>query len=98
MTDISDSVSATPIAPEPNARPTKRFFVGFVAKNRAEVPPRKLTTEELAAFLRVVPQTVRAGLCRNGHYLGLRPLKLPNGKLLWNFADVDQLLSGEVAA
>ena len=60
-------------------------------------PAEKITTEEMAAQLRIVPQTARAGLCRNGHYLGLRPVKLPNGKLLWNAADVARLLSGGVA-
>ena len=56
----------------------------------------KLSTEELASVLRIVPQTVRAGLCRNGHYLGMRPVKLPNGKLLWDAAEVERLVSGEV--
>lgn len=60
-------------------------------------PAAKLTTEELAASLRIVPQTARAALCRNGHYLGLRPVKLPNGKLLWDAAEVERLTAGEVA-
>jgi len=55
-------------------------------------PAAKMTTEELAAALRIVPQTARAALCRNGHYLGLRPVKLPNGKLLWDAAEVDRLI------
>ena len=59
-------------------------------------PAAKLTTEEMAGLLRIVPQTPRAGLCRNGHYLGMRPVKLPNGKLLWDAAEVAALL-GEVA-
>jgi hypothetical protein len=53
----------------------------------------KLTTEEVAGKLRNVPQTIRAGLCRNGHYMGLRPVKLPNGKLLWDAAEVERLLN-----
>lgn len=57
---------------------------------------RKLSTEELAATLRVATQTPRASLCRLGHYMGLRPVKLPNGKLLWDAAEVERLLSGEV--
>lgn len=57
---------------------------------------RKLSTEELAAALRVATQTPRASLCRLGHYMGLRPVKLPNGKLLWDAAEVERLLSGEV--
>lgn len=59
--------------------------------------PAKITTEELAGLLHVVPQTPRAALCRNGHYLGLRPVKLPNGKLLWDAAAAERLIAGEVA-
>lgn len=57
-----------------------------------------LSTEELAAALRVRPQTIRRGLCVDGHYLGLRPTKLGNRRLLWNVGDVARLLNGEVAA
>lgn len=60
-------------------------------------PSNLITTEELAAMLRIVPQTPRAALCRQGHYLGLRPVKLPNGRLLWNAAEVERLTAGEVA-
>ena len=56
----------------------------------------KLTTNEMAAQLRIVGQSVRASLCRNGHYLGMRPVKLPNGKLLWDANEVARLVSGEV--
>lgn len=41
------------------------------------------TTETLARRLGLRPQTLRAAICRNGHYYGLRPAKLPNGRLLW---------------
>lgn len=39
-----------------------------------------ISTEELAAALRIQPQTIRAGLCRNKgkHYMSLKPIKLPN--------------------
>lgn len=59
-------------------------------------PGAKITTEELAASMRIVSQTARASLCRHGHYLGMRPVKLPNGKLLWDAAEVQRLLAGEV--
>lgn len=68
-------------------------------RNQQHTPSNQtaqLSTEELAAKLRNRPQTIRAGLCRNGHYLGLRPVKLPNGRLLWNAADVAALLEGGV--
>jgi len=81
----------------PSARPVTKFLTEALAARQAEVARRKLTTEELAVLLRITPQTARAGLCRNGHYLGLKPLKLPNGKLLWDAAEVERLLSGAVA-
>ena len=58
----------------------------------------KLSTEEAAAALRSAPQTPRASLCRLGHWMGMRPVKLPNGRLLWDAAEVQRLASGEVAA
>ena len=42
-----------------------------------------INTREMAAIFRVDPQTIRRALCVNGHYLGLKPLKLPNHRLLW---------------
>lgn len=54
------------------------------------------TTEELARRLGLRPQTLRAALCRNGHYFGLRPTKLPNGRLLWP-ADAFEKLTSEGA-
>jgi len=83
----------TPAAP--SGRPAAKFFAEALARLQDQVVSRKLTTEELANFLRIKPQTVRAGLCRNSHYLGLKPLKLCNGKLLWDAAEVERLLSGK---
>ena len=57
----------------------------------------KLSTEEAATRLRAAPQTPRASLCRLGHWLGMRPTKLPNGRLLWDAAEVERLAAGEVA-
>jgi len=54
------------------------------------------TTEELAGRLGLRPQTLRAALCRNGHYYGLRPVKCPNGRLLWP-ADAFEKLTGGAA-
>ncbi len=57
----------------------------------------KLSTEEAAYKLRAAPQTPRASLCRLGHWMGMRPVKLPNGRLLWDAAEVERLASGGVA-
>lgn len=55
------------------------------------------TTEALAHRLGLQPQTLRAALARKGHYYGVRPAKLPNGRLLWPANAFDRLTAGEVA-
>ena len=59
--------------------------------------PRKLDTAEAADLLRIRPQTLRRALCLQGHYFGMRPVKLPNGRLLWDAADLERLTAGEGA-
>lgn len=59
--------------------------------------PRKLDTAEAADLLRIRPQTLRRALCLQGHYFGMRPTKMPNGRLLWDSAELDRLTAGEVA-
>jgi len=54
----------------------------------------RYSTEVLAEHLKIKPQTIRAALCRDGHYLGLRPIKLPNRRLLWSADAVNALLNG----
>lgn len=56
---------------------------------------RKLSTQEVADALRVKRQTIAKQLCLNGHYLGLRPVKLPNGRLLWDAADLKRLTGAD---
>lgn len=53
------------------------------------------STDVLAEHLKIKPQTVRAALCRDGHYLGLRPIKLANRRLLWPAEAANALLSGD---
>lgn len=52
------------------------------------------TTESLAASLGMKPQSIRARVCRTGHYFGLRPKKLPNGRLLWPVDAIARLTAG----
>lgn len=56
-----------------------------------------ISTEELAALLRLKPQSLRAALCRDGHYFGLRPRKLPNGRLLWPADAIERLTTPQRA-
>jgi hypothetical protein len=53
-----------------------------------------LTTEALAEALGIKAQTLRANLCRNGHYFGIRPVKTPNRFLLWPADAVERLTTG----
>jgi hypothetical protein len=55
------------------------------------------TTEALASGLGIKPQTLRAALCRDGHYYGIRPAKLPNGRLLWPADAIERLTTGQAA-
>jgi hypothetical protein len=42
-----------------------------------------ITTEELAGHVGIKAASIRSRLCKFGHYFGLRPQKLINGRLLW---------------
>ncbi|MDY0037024.1 MAG: DNA-binding protein [Zoogloea oleivorans] len=58
--------------------------------------PARLGTAEFAAALQsaghcIQPQSIRRYLCEKGHYLGERPVKMPNGRLLWDAAAVKRL-------
>lgn len=63
--------------------------------NRAKAK-KLLTTEEVATWFNSQPQTPRASFCRKGHWLGLTPIKLPNGRLGWPADDAERLLNGGV--
>lgn len=53
-------------------------------------PP--LSTENLAALLGLQPQSIRKRYCETGAYFCLRPVKLPNGRLLWPGNSLEQLM------
>lgn len=42
-----------------------------------------VSTDEFAAHNLVKPQSVRKRFSQTGEYFGVRPTKLPNGRLLW---------------
>lgn len=50
-----------------------------------------LSTQELAALAKVKPTSIRVRLCETGSYFGLRPQKLPNGRLLWPADSLERL-------
>ncbi|HRE19212.1 MAG TPA: hypothetical protein PLW86_19430 [Rhodocyclaceae bacterium] len=57
--------------------------------------PAHLSTEQLAALFHVLPQSIRSGYCRMGHWNTLRPIKLPNRMLLWPADAAERLLRDE---
>ena len=48
-----------------------------------ESPKKIIPTSAFALRFGVKPDTVRRNLCVAGHFMGLKPLKLPNQRLLW---------------
>lgn len=55
-----------------------------------------LCTEEFAAQLLVQSDTVRKQVSLTGSYLGIRPVHLPNQRLLWPSDVIEQLLSEQL--
>ncbi|MDN7674213.1 monooxygenase [Burkholderia oklahomensis] len=51
-----------------------------------------LTTNRLAQRLGLQPDTLRVALCRHDSYFGVKPLKLPNGRLAWPHDAVERIL------
>jgi len=55
----------------------------------------KVSTRGLADIFHCQPDTIRRGLCVNGHYMGIKPIKLPNGRLIWPTAPAYKMLEGK---
>ena len=51
-----------------------------------------LSTESLARAIDGKPSSIRVRLCTTGSYYGIKPKKLPNGRLLWPADSVERLL------
>ena len=49
-------------------------------------------TSELARRFGVKSDTIRRNLCVRGHYLGLQPIKMSNGRNLWPDVYPEQLI------
>ncbi len=57
--------------------------------------PKHYTTRAVAEMFLVRETTPREAVCRDGHWLGIRPVKLRSRRLLWPKDQVDQALRGE---
>lgn len=61
----------------------------------AVIDGRPLTTEEFAAEIKVRPQSIRKRYCQTGSYWGIRPVKVPNGRLLWPADSCERFMQRE---
>jgi hypothetical protein len=52
---------------------------------------RLKSTEQLAADIGLKPQSIRKRFCETGAYYCLRPVKMPNGRLMWPADSIAQL-------
>lgn len=53
------------------------------------------TTAQFGQTINTKPESIRRGFCTKGHYLGLKPIKLDNGRLLWPVDGIKRILSGD---
>lgn len=102
---IVDSMRAVLAGAAPVAVPTPTPASEVPAsprKSAARVPmpiPENrdlLSTEEFAAVMAVDPQSIRKRYSSDGSYHGVRPVKLPNRRVLWPIEAVRQLRNGGV--
>lgn len=59
--------------------------------------PRSYLTHEAAGVCRYAATTFRKEHSLNGHFKGVRPVKMPGGRLLWPADEIDALARGEYA-
>ncbi len=62
--------------------------------NSFNYKPENLTTEQLALAVHGKPSSIRTRLCKTGSFYGIKPIKLPSGRLLWPTDKVEALISG----
>ena len=68
-----------------------------ISMNTITFTPQNLTTEQFALALQGKPSTIRTRLCKTGSFYGIKPIKLPSGRLLWPADAVQALLAGKGA-
>lgn len=69
-----------------------RFIKLIPMDSKMSEKPKYLTTTELARAVRRQPNTIRKSVCLEGHFKGIRPVRL-GGKLLWALDQVEALLN-----
>lgn len=58
---------------------------------------RGYSTATVARRFDMARASINTALYRHGHLYGIKPVKLPSGRLLWPADAVERLLAGEVA-
>lgn len=56
---------------------------------------KSIQTSTLAELVDRKASSIRTAVWRNGHFCGIKPHRLPNGRLLWPADAVKRILSGE---
>lgn len=56
-----------------------------------------IQTSALAQRLGYKSTSIRTAVWRNGHFNGIKPVKLPNGRLLWPVDAVERLTASEAS-
>ncbi len=56
-----------------------------------------IQTAALAQRIGYKSASIRTHVWRHGHFMGIKPTKAPNGRLLWPADTVERLTAGEVA-
>ncbi len=57
------------------------------------IRPSHVETAVAAPMLLVDPKTMLKSHSLNGHYAGIRPVRLPSRKLAWPLAEIEKLLN-----
>lgn len=57
-----------------------------------------IQTAALAQRIGYKSASIRTHVWRHGHFMGIKPTKAPNGRLLWPADTVERLTAGGVAA
>lgn len=55
----------------------------------------KMTTRQMAEMTCYKHSTIITRLCKTGSFYGIKPIKLPSGRLLWAANEVQALLTGK---
>ena len=73
------------------------FKCNLVEKHerRNDMEQTHITTKVAARLLGVRPDTLRRGLCVDGAYMHIKPVKLQNRRLLWPVKDIQKILGGD---